>query len=219
MKMQDSTLEVQVVEDMEILVSKKNCEDLYSVYANIEFMIQDARIMIKPEGYLYNLDGQDDCFVGIQSIPDKANQYRLGTIFLRNFYTGLDFEKNQILIGLNDGTTTAELHGTTHNTPVDPNSVDKPKQDSGAMMFVITFIILMFAVALACYVRTKKLEDGKAVTFSHISSEDMKKKYRNGVEVKPSEVVKERQTVSINDSLAEEDHQEILDKEETLLDQ
>ena len=56
------------------------------------------------------------------------------------------------------------------------------------MMFVITFIILMFAVALACYIRSKKLEDSKTINFTHINADDMKKKYRNGVEVKPSEI-------------------------------
>ena len=41
------------------------------------------------------------CYVGIESIDDKYNQVRLGTTFLRNFYTGLDFDENQIMIGLN----------------------------------------------------------------------------------------------------------------------
>jgi hypothetical protein len=48
-------------------------------------------------------DQTKDCFIGISSIPDSLNQYRLGTIFLRNFYTALDFDKNLIMIGLNKG--------------------------------------------------------------------------------------------------------------------
>lgn len=36
-------------------------------------------------------DQYKDCFIGISAIPDSLNQYRLGTIFLRNFYTVLDF--------------------------------------------------------------------------------------------------------------------------------
>lgn len=44
-----------------------------------------------------------ECFIGIESISDNSNQYRLGTIFLRNFYTALDYEKNVIQLGINKG--------------------------------------------------------------------------------------------------------------------
>jgi len=45
------------------------------------------------------------CFIGIQKIDKHANQYRLGTIFLRNFYTALDFDNNLILMGVNKGSS------------------------------------------------------------------------------------------------------------------
>lgn len=37
----------------------------------------------------------------MSSIPGDANEYRLGTIFLRNFYTALDFDTDMIILGLN----------------------------------------------------------------------------------------------------------------------
>jgi hypothetical protein len=76
------------------MVSRKRCKDLYNVFGSLEFKIHGTQIMIEPEGYLYSYDGQSDCFIGIQSIPDRLQQYRLGTIFLRNFYVGLDFYTN-----------------------------------------------------------------------------------------------------------------------------
>ena len=94
---------------------------------------------------------QRDCFIGIQSIPDKYNQYRLGTIFLRNFYTGLDFDNNYILLGINDGTSTANLIGKTANPFL-------KKQGNGALIFVIIFVVLMLMVAAACYIRAKRNE-------------------------------------------------------------
>ena len=52
----------------------------------------------------------------------------------------------------------------------------------------------------------------------------MKKRYRNGVEIKPSEIAKEKKeqkeavaATGINDSIADEDPQQ-LDQEENLLD-
>ena len=65
-------------------------------------MLQKTKIIIKPKGYLYEKpNDSDDCYIGLQAIPDDANQYRLGTIFLRNFYTALDFDNNLIMIGVN----------------------------------------------------------------------------------------------------------------------
>jgi len=94
-------------------VSRRHCEDLYDIFDDIEFMLHHTLIRIKPEGYLYSYNNQNDCFIGIQSIPDDSNQYRLGTIFLRNFYVGFDYKKNKIAIGLNAGTGNANIIGSS----------------------------------------------------------------------------------------------------------
>jgi hypothetical protein len=46
-----------------------------------------------------------------------------------------------LLIGINKGTTSASLHGKSENP-------FKPKEGNGAILFVITFIIVMIAVAV-----------------------------------------------------------------------
>lgn len=75
----------------------------------------------------------------------------MGTIFLRNFYTGLDFDNNYILLGLNKGTTSAKLIGKTNNPFI-------KKGGNGALVFVIVFVVLMLIVAGACYYRAKRNE-------------------------------------------------------------
>ena len=47
-----------------------------------------------------NPDGSE-CRIGIESIPNSANHYRLGMTFLKHFYTALDYENNLIILGLN----------------------------------------------------------------------------------------------------------------------
>jgi len=50
-------------------------------------------------------------------LPGK-NEYRLGSIFLRNFYTVLDYEKDLIWIGVNDDASEfakARIIGFTNN--------------------------------------------------------------------------------------------------------
>ena len=207
MKRQDSSIYVQTVDENDILVSRKKCSELYDLYSDLKFTIQGTEITIKPKGYLYSLGAQNDCFIGLSSIPDKYNQYRLGTIFLRNFYTGLDFENNMLLIGINKGATAAELHGKSENP-------FKPREGNGAVLFVITFIIVMIAVAVACFVRSKRNEqDG--IIFNHMggSDETLKKGLTE------EEEQDENKASAINESITEDKEEEELDHEEEIVDQ
>jgi hypothetical protein len=54
MKENDPTLYETKVDDEEILVSRKKCEELYDVFEDIEFMLHHTLIRIKPRGYLYS---------------------------------------------------------------------------------------------------------------------------------------------------------------------
>lgn len=93
MRKNERTIYAHEIDGRKILIARKACDDLYDKMHSIQFMLQNTKIVIKPRGYMYHLGGQsDDCFIGIESIPDSANQYRLGTIFLRNFYTALNFD-------------------------------------------------------------------------------------------------------------------------------
>ena len=71
------------------LVSPLKCDAIEKRLSEFDFHIQSTRITIHPRGYLFSSDGE--CHIGIESIPDSLNQFRLGTIFLRNFYTVFDY--------------------------------------------------------------------------------------------------------------------------------
>jgi hypothetical protein len=51
----DRTVFMQTVDGHDIMVSRKQCSDLYDLYGNIEFSLQGTKIYIKPRGYLYKL--------------------------------------------------------------------------------------------------------------------------------------------------------------------
>jgi hypothetical protein len=155
-------------------------------------MLHKTQVIIKPQGYLYSYLNQKDCFIGIQSIPDKYNQYRLGTIFLRNFYTGFDYYNDQIVIGLNKGTVHAEIHGSS------PNPFVVQKEKTGVIVFVMIFLAIMVTIALYFFWRARKIEKERTVIFA---SAESKKRYKNGVEIK----------ASLNDSEVQE---ELLDSED-----
>lgn len=208
MKRQDSTIYVQTVDNNEILVSRKKCSELYNLYSDLKFTIQGTEITIKPKGYLYSLGAQNDCFIGLQSIPDKYNQYRLGTIFLRNFYTGLDFENNMLLIGVNKGTTSGYLNGKAENP-------FKVKEGNGAILFVITFIIVMIAVAVACFVRSKRNEQD-SIIFNHMNGSD--ETLKKGLTEEEDEG-ENKGVAAINESITEEKEDEELDHEEEIVEQ
>lgn len=81
------------------LRTMETCHDLAPHLDDIEFNIQNTTFTITPRGYLYTMDSH--CYVGIEGIPDALNYYRLGTVFLRSFYTVLDFDQDLIMVGLN----------------------------------------------------------------------------------------------------------------------
>lgn len=192
MMRQDRTIKTREIDGNEILVSGLSCDVLAKKLDPLEFMLHHTKIKIKPQGYLYSFERQKDCFIGVQSIPDRFNQYRLGTIFLRNFYTGLNYHYNSLLIGLNQGTTDAEIMGKA------PNPY-KPKSNHGAIIFVIAFLILMFAIAIFFYFRSQRIENQRTIVFAGPSDmSETKKRYKNGVEIKPSEASKNK--TAINES-------------------
>jgi hypothetical protein len=73
MQQDEKSIYESKIEGRRILVARKSCDDLEKNLKDIEFALQHTTIAIKPRGYLYHLGGQGDCFIGIESIPDKTN--------------------------------------------------------------------------------------------------------------------------------------------------
>ena len=220
MKEQDSSIIEQNVEDSVILVSRRQCKDLYDILGDIEFLLHETMIVIKPRGYLYSLPNQKDCFIGVQSIPDAYNQYRLGTIFLRNFYVGLDYDQNQMLVGLNKNPTTADgeefLGGPTaemHGKSEDPHK----RRGSGAIWFVIFFFFLLGGIATFFYIKHKQMEQDKTSTFAS-KVDETKKRFKNGVQVKSSETDSKKEPLNKKASIIETQEEESLDEEQLVND-
>ena len=85
----------------------------------------------------------------------------MGSIFLRNFYVGLDFEYNSLAIGLNKNNEDAIIVGTKKVNKPGITGNDDDKNGSGAagtVIFVLIFLSVVLVVAIACYIRSKRLE-------------------------------------------------------------
>jgi hypothetical protein len=175
MMQKDDTIYEQVVEGQTILVSRHHCRHLYDIYGDLEFMLHKTKVSIKPQGYLYSYLNQKDCFIGIQSIPDSFNQYRLGTIFLRNFYVGFDYYKDEIVIGLNKGIVHASIEGKSEDPVI-------KREKTGAIVFIMCFFTVTTIVALCFFHKAMDREKEQKVVFAAPD----KKRYRNGVEIKPN---------------------------------
>ena len=107
-----------------------------------------------------------------------------------------------LLIGINKGTTSASLHGKSENP-------FKPKEGNGAILFVITFIIVMIAVAVACFVRSKRNEQD-SIIFNHVNDLNDSLK-RDG-----EEEGEENNVGAINESITEEKEEVSLEEEEVV---
>ena len=57
---------------------------------------------MKPQAYLYTFQDERNCLVAIES--NDKDEYRLGTLFLRHLYLGLNYTDNTIALGQNPQT-------------------------------------------------------------------------------------------------------------------
>jgi len=110
-----------------------------------------------------------------------------------------------LLIGINKGSSAAALHGKSENP-------FRPKEGNGAILFVITFIIVMIAVAVACFVRSKRNEQD-SIIFNHMNGTD--ENLKKGLTEEDST---ENKAAAINESITEEKEEEDLDHEEEVVD-
>ena len=80
------------------------------------------------------------CQIGIEKLRGVQSEYRLGTVFLRNFYTGLDYQNDMIYIGVNKGqadNTRRSIKGRVYN-PFKPRYT----------VFKATIIIMFFGIVV-----------------------------------------------------------------------
>jgi hypothetical protein len=66
-------------------------------------------------------------------------------------------------------------------------------------------MLALFGIAVGCFIKAKNNEKSRIVHFTPKTQEKAKREFRNGVEVKPSELGKESKNTAINDSRVEND--------------
>lgn len=99
MQRSDPTIEPYEEEKWEgnILKSRKTCEELAPLLKDIKITMDKAVVVLKPQAYLYAFLGERDCLIAIES--GDLDEYRLGTLFLRHLYLGLDYAHNALVLG------------------------------------------------------------------------------------------------------------------------
>ena len=144
----------------EIQIPNKRCSEVVDELSVIQFKLEQTNIIIQPSGYTYQIDkNQDYCQVGLQPIMHESHEYRLGNIFLRNFYTALDFDKDVIMIGVNKGSAmhaSAQIYGETNNP-----YKDTPDEDRSVVMGVLVLFYLLMCTAAFIYFFVEKRKINK----------------------------------------------------------
>ena len=144
----------QTTGEGQILVMSEPCYRIEEKFGNLEFNINEARILIKPTGYLQPFFGDDRvCSLGISGIPDKLNEFRLGSLFLRNFFVGLDFENNQLSLGLNSGNLKAEITDASHGNVTAISPIP-------SLLFLFFYSLVLFAIKFYMKRKEKKKVQG-----------------------------------------------------------
>ena len=83
-------------------------------------------------------------------MPDTVHEIRLGTVFIRNFYIGLDYsEKNEIMIGVNAG---ASERARSHILGAKKDPYASTGLSVGAVIIILG---VLFVIALVLYIKTR----------------------------------------------------------------
>lgn len=155
----------------EISIENFNCRDIIHKLKPIYFKLESTEIKIYPKGYTYQLDkNQGYCQVGLQGIPGESNEYRLGTIFLRNFYTSLDYEKDQIAIGVNRGAAKERAEIIGHNfDPFEELPDDGPTLGS----YILIILMAIMCAGITIFVVTLVISRKKKQHMAQLEQESM----------------------------------------------
>ena len=140
------------------LISQKPCSDIEKNLGDLKFTIQTKVLTIKPQGYMHQLNDNGNCLLGLESIPDSHNHYKLGMQFLKNFYTVLDYQNNIIRIGVNAAGPSAKSGAKG----IDDHHHDDGEEKSSNTFMVILFLFLALAIGFFIYKRyTEDKEETK----------------------------------------------------------
>jgi len=92
-----------------VIKASAECDDIIDDLPILEFKVAPGvTIVIEPRAYVFP-PKEDDFYCTISLAKSNENEYRFGTQFLKNFYTVLDFDANQIMIG--SKSRHAEIYG------------------------------------------------------------------------------------------------------------
>ena len=100
----------------------------------------------------------NQCRINIEKVDDDSHldNYRFGTVFLAGFYTTLDYEKNQVFIGVNKPMSSlVEMQFER-----DESDIDQFRK-SPATTFLTIMLVLVVMLGVAVVVWQKKKHDGE----------------------------------------------------------
>lgn len=147
----------------EIRIYDGNCDTIWQYLKPIEFKLEKTVIKINPSGYTFQEydKTQGFCQIGLHTNGEvNSNQYRLGTVFLKNFYTGLDYDRDLIVIGVNKGSS-QHASATIIGHIGDPYNKDGHSSNTILILFLILFVLFDVAAIVYFIIQKKQKEKEK----------------------------------------------------------
>lgn len=100
-----------------------SCEHVFGKDIALTFTSGQYQFSIKPDGYAFPSAEKDEvCFLPIE----PADELRLGQIFLANYWVGLDFDAEEMLVGVIRLNNNAKINGIKHEEPKQPTPKKVP---------------------------------------------------------------------------------------------
>jgi len=91
--------EYEYGQKVRVIKASAECDDIVDDLPTLELKVAPGlTIVIDPKAYVFP-PKDDDFYCTISLAKSHENEYRFGMQFLKNFYTVLDYDTNQIMLG------------------------------------------------------------------------------------------------------------------------
>lgn len=95
----DTSIEHKTVDGQDMLTSKNACSDLTlsPIYLSFKDSNDHKKVLkVTQEMYTWSNPDQKECFIGIAKSKEFSENIKLGTVFISNYHTILNFKDKSV---------------------------------------------------------------------------------------------------------------------------
>lgn len=119
--------EYEYGQKVRVIKASAECDDIVDDLPTLEFKVAPGvTIVLEPRAYVFP-PKEDDFYCTISLAKSNEDQYRFGNQFIKTFYTVLDYDNNQIMLG--SKSKHADINGDESLLYKEPEPIPDPEPE------------------------------------------------------------------------------------------